>query len=175
MATKEIAKPVLATDVVLFAHPEKDASQDAYVLLVQRKYPPFQGCWVLPGGHVEENEPLATAAVRELEEETGVHLDQSEITQFQTFGDPGRDPRGWTVSVAYVGMIKELFPVQGADDAEKAQWFPMKELPPLGFDHAKIISFAAEKLVGVNYAENNYVAENNAENNYDVINANGAK
>lgn len=115
------------------------------VLLIQRKAEPFEGAWALPGGFVEENEPLIDAARRELKEETAVV--QGDLEQLHTFGDPGRDPRGWTVSVAYLARVqpKELKPVAG-DDARAVAWFDLNDLPPLAFDHADILARVRTRL-----------------------------
>lgn len=97
----------------------------------------------MPAGFVNKDEPLEAAARRELEEETGLISD--ELRQVKAFGDPGRDPRGWTVSIAFVGFVSsERQETKGADDAKEARWFPLDQLPALAFDHDKIISAALE-------------------------------
>ena len=99
--TYDFPRPALTADVVLFAGPAEDLS----VLLIRRGRPPFRGQWALPGGFVDEGERVIDAARRELLEETGIAWDE-DLLQVGTFGDPGRDPRGWTASViwaAYVG------------------------------------------------------------------------
>ena len=129
-------KPIMAADVVLFSH-------DQEVLLIQRKYEPFQGQWALPGGHVEKDERLHEAATRELEEETGVYVPLTSEDQVGTFGNPGRDPRGWTVSVAFSACVeKSAFDPTAASDAVKTEWFPLNNLPELAFDHKDIIAKA---------------------------------
>lgn len=75
------------------------------VLLVLRKNAPCKGAWALPGGFVDELEPLRRAAERELQEETSVDPSKVLLSQFGTFGDPGRDPRGWTVTVGYASLV----------------------------------------------------------------------
>lgn len=110
-----------------------------HVLLIQRKHPPFQGGWALPGGFVNEGEKLLDAAHRELLEETGIVLKQ--LVPFGTYGDPGRDPRGWTVTVAYLGIVDcNQVNTQAGDDAASLQWFPLNNLPNLAFDHDRIIA-----------------------------------
>jgi len=113
--------------------------------LIRRKKEPFAGSWALPGGFVDENERLFDAAQRELEEETGISV--ADLEQLYTAGDPGRDPRGWTVSVAYLAQVHpdRLRPV-AADDAEAVSWFPLDDLPQLAFDHAKILARARARL-----------------------------
>lgn len=115
------------------------------VLLIQRKDAPFAGSWALPGGFVEENEPLDDAARRELKEETGV--EGVELTQLGAFGDPGRDPRGWTVTIAYLARVRpgDVEPI-AADDAVDAAWFSLVELPPMAFDHADILEQVRRRL-----------------------------
>jgi 8-oxo-dGTP diphosphatase len=115
------------------------------ILLIQRKADPFQGKWALPGGFVDENERLIDAACRELREETGV--EQCDLEQLHTFADPGRDPRGWTVSVAFLALVEadQLKAIAG-DDAAAVDWFRLAELPPLAFDHADILARVRARL-----------------------------
>jgi 8-oxo-dGTP diphosphatase len=110
------------------------------LLLVQRKYPPFTGEWALPGGFVEEGEQVVDAAPRELAEETGLRA--GSLRLLGVYDTPGRDPRGWTVSVAYVATLEEEVLVRGADDARDARWFQSNALPKLAFDHALIVDDA---------------------------------
>jgi 8-oxo-dGTP diphosphatase len=129
----EFPRPSLTVDVAVVTR-----GASPRVLLIQRRKPPFAGAWALPGGFVDENEPLEAAARRELQEETGLTVD--ELTQLGTYGDPGRDPRGWTVSVAYWTRVDESSAhAVAADDAMAASWYPLDALPPLAFDHAKIL------------------------------------
>lgn len=114
------------------------------VLLIRRKHEPFAGAWALPGGFVDQDEPLETAARRELREETGLEVDQLE--QMQAFGDPGRDPRGWTVSIAFVARVDPNTSATAGDDAAEAAWHPLEQLPPLAFDHGKVLAFARRWL-----------------------------
>ena len=129
-------RPMLTVDVVALAA----AAQAPRVLLIQRANPPFQGSWALPGGFVEEGEQVAQAAPRELREETGLQVDSLEL--LGVYDTPGRDPRGWTVSVVYLARVHEAGEVAGADDASEARWFPAAELPVLAFDHALILADA---------------------------------
>jgi len=131
----------------LVGGPARNDTPDAapWVLLIQRKADPFRGKWALPGGFVDENERLVDAARRELKEETG--LDQADVEPLHTFGDPGRDPRGWTVSVAYLARVwaEQLAPAAG-DDAAAVDWFPLDAPPPLAFDHADILARVRHRL-----------------------------
>jgi 8-oxo-dGTP diphosphatase len=115
------------------------------VLLIRRKKDPFAGTWAFPGGFVNECEKIADAARRELREETG--SDVGEIEQLYTAGDPGRDPRGWTVTVAFLARVgaDQLKPV-AADDADAVGWFPVDDPPPLAFDHAMILGRARARI-----------------------------
>lgn len=116
------------------------------VLLIQRKNDPFKDQWALPGGFVDENEDLETAAIRELYEETGVKV--SAMEQVQAFGDPGRDPRGHTISIAFLSRIFCEEDLNPADDAKDAKWFPIEKLHEmdLAFDHDEIINVAQQFL-----------------------------
>lgn len=140
--TYDFPRPALTADVVLFAgHPE-----DLSVLLIRRGRPPFQGQWALPGGFVDEGERVVDAARRELLEETGIAWDEN-LLQVGAFGDPGRDPRGWTASVvwaAYVGH--EPLAASGSDDAEAAEWFSVGDTPPLAFDHDDVLEEALARI-----------------------------
>lgn len=91
------------------------------------------------------DESLMESALRELKEETGIVL--SKLEQIHTFGDPGRDPRGRTISVAFAGFVPKELPAFAADDAAKAAWFPVDQLPELAFDHAEIIRVAIESKI----------------------------
>jgi 8-oxo-dGTP diphosphatase len=115
------------------------------VLLIRRGKEPFAGSWALPGGFVDENERLADAARRELEEETGVKV--HDLEQLYTAGDPGRDPRGWTVSVVFLARADpKKLKAKAADDAADVKWFALDDLPPLAFDHAMILGRARARL-----------------------------
>jgi 8-oxo-dGTP diphosphatase len=116
-----------------------------HVLLVQRGAPPFAGRHAVPGGFVHEDESLEAAARRELAEETGVR--DVYLEQLYTFGDPGRDPRGRVVTVAYFALIAaDRAALQAGTDAIDAQWFPVARLPALAFDHGRIVAYALERL-----------------------------
>ena len=138
--TYEYPRPAVTVDVILATREVRPR-----VLLIQRKKDPFAGAWALPGGFVEENEKLAEAARRELKEETS--LDIAEIEQLYTAGDPGRDPRGWTISVVYLARVnaKDLKPM-AADDAKAVGWFPLDKLPKLAFDHAMLLARARARI-----------------------------
>lgn len=138
--------PALTVDgVVLHRQPQGMAGDSFSVLLIERGQDPFKGRYALPGGFVEYGEDIDDAIDREIEEETG--LTGLPFRQFRTFGAPGRDPRGHTVSVVYVAVIIGEPPVVvGGDDAASADWFPLNRLPDLAFDHSRILSRAVDAL-----------------------------
>lgn len=131
-------RPAVTADLVILAvnanHPK--------VLLIQRAHEPFMGMWALPGGFVDENEDVANTASRELKEETG--LEGLELKQIGAFGKPFRDPRGHTISIGFMAVLPEVVKVTAGDDAAKAQWYFISDLPPLAFDHADILKKALD-------------------------------
>jgi 8-oxo-dGTP diphosphatase len=149
--TYEYPRPAVTVDVVLFTM----RSEDLAVLLVKRGGAPFKGQWALPGGFVNPHERLEQAAARELAEETAVT--GVPLEQIGAFGDPGRDPRGHTVSVAYLAfVIAESHSIEAGDDAADATWMKLHDLAldgtkrrgakALAFDHARIVEVARERL-----------------------------
>ena len=137
----EYARPAVTVDIVVFTVQDDDLK----VLLIQRAQSPFQGTWALPGGFIEIDESLKRAAFRELKEETGVRAGYLE--QMGAFGRPDRDPRGRTITVAYVAlMAPDKLEIQAASDARDAQLFSMSALPELAFDHLKILGHAHQHL-----------------------------
>lgn len=136
-------RPALTVDTALVTVPSR--SNNAKLLLVKRAKPPFQGAWALPGGFVDEGEALGTAAARELREETGIQ--SSRLAQVGAFGEPGRDPRGWTVSILYSAIVlPEEANSSAGDDAKEADWFDVNDLPPLAFDHGQLTGAAFANL-----------------------------
>ena len=123
------------------------------VLLIERGDEPFKGCWAFPGGFMNMDETTEQCAIRELEEETGLHI--SEVHQIGACSKVDRDPRGRTVTVVYLAIVDEPITVKGQDDAAKAQWFPLSafldkpsgkaERPELAFDHDEILPDAVKK------------------------------
>jgi 8-oxo-dGTP diphosphatase len=138
MEDGDYPRPMLTADVVVLA----GAVETPRVLLIQRGNPPFAGSWALPGGFVEQGEQVAEAAPRELAEETGLRVDAVALELLGIYDTPGRDPRGWTVSVVYIARVPGESAVAGADDAGDARWFAVEELPELAFDHALILADA---------------------------------
>src|SRR5947209_2842351 len=138
--TYEYPRPAVTVDVVIVTQEGRPR-----VLLIRRKHDPFAGAWAIPGGFVDPGETLAAAAARELREETGV--EHVSLEQLAAFGDPGRDPRGWTVSVAFLAQVPADTAATASDDAAAVGWHLLDELPrPLAFDHDKILARARARL-----------------------------
>lgn len=136
----EHPRPALTVDIVL-VHRNADEIE---VLLIKRARDPFRGQWAFPGGFVDKDESLEDAAARELNEETG--LLGIRLEQIGAFGDPGRDPRGHTVSVVFAGVLEDRAVVIGADDASEAAWHSALEPPNLAFDHNKILGITIDRI-----------------------------
>lgn len=131
--------PAVTTDCVIFGF---DGSE-LQVLLIERGIEPFKGKWAFPGGFLNMDGTAGEGALRELKEETG--LENAYIEQFNTYSDPGRDPRERVITIAHYALVR-IQEVKGGDDAAKAQWFPIDEVPQLAFDHDKILRDAMRKL-----------------------------
>ncbi|MEV6926627.1 NUDIX domain-containing protein [Dactylosporangium sp. NPDC051485] len=114
------------------------------VLLIRRAAAPFEGDYALPGGSVLQHEDLLHAAARELEEETGVG-GAGHLEQLGTYGAPDRDPRGRVVTVAYLALLPDAPAPRAGSDAAAAEWRPFASLPPLAFDHARILAGGVER------------------------------
>jgi 8-oxo-dGTP diphosphatase len=133
MYTYKYPRPALTVDALVYVKGKSTIS----VLLIQRGIEPFKGKWALPGGFVNMDELLETACKRELEEETGLQVEQ--MTQFKTYDAIDRDPRHRTISVVFSAQLPEKLKVMGNDDAANAQWFSIKNLPEMAFDHWEIL------------------------------------
>jgi 8-oxo-dGTP diphosphatase len=136
----ELSRPALTADAIVIA----GAGADARVLLIRRGNEPFAGRWALPGGFVDEYEQLEAAARRELAEETGLQV--GALEQLHAYDTPGRDPRGWVVSIAFIARVGEAASVAGGDDADEARWFALDALPALAFDHDRVLADLASYL-----------------------------
>ncbi len=130
--TYEYPRPAVTADCIVMTK-EKDPK----VLLIERGHEPFKGCWAFPGGFMNMDETTEQCAIRELEEETGLKV--NEIKQIGAYSKVDRDPRGRTITIAYLALVDKPLPVRGQDDAAKAQWFSIKNLPKLAFDHEDIM------------------------------------
>jgi len=141
--TYDYPRPAVTVDVVIVTRGKKRR-----VLLIRRKLAPFAGSWAIPGGFVNMDESLDDAARRELLEETGVAV--SDLIQLHTFGDPGRDPRGRTISVVYLAVVDadKMKPSAGSDAAEVG-WFSLARPPKLAFDHKDILACARQYLKAI--------------------------
>lgn len=141
--TYKYPKPSVTLDAVVF---RLESDLKISVLLIRRKKDPFGGQWAFPGGFLEIEEDLLPGALRELKEETGLELGSME--QLGAFGTPDRDPRGRTISIAYLELLtNELQQDVKADtDAADADWFKLTKIPSLAFDHQDILIVALERL-----------------------------
>ena len=136
--TYKYPRPAVTADCVVIT-----SEEEPRVLLIERGEEPFKGCWAIPGGFLNMDETTEQCAIRELEEETGLKIDQA--NQIGAYCKVDRDPRGRTISVAYLAIVERPLEVSGEDDAAKANWFPVNALPPLAFDHDEIMADAMMK------------------------------
>ena len=125
--TYKYPRPAVTADCIVITR-----GVEPKVLLIQRGNDPFKGGWAFPGAE--------QCAIRELEEETGLRL--SDVHQIGAYSKVDRDPRGRTITVAYLASIDEPIAVTGQDDAAKAEWWPLSDLPHLAFDHYDILQDA---------------------------------
>lgn len=141
MYTYKYPHPAVTTDCVIFGFDGSSIN----ILLIERGIDPFKGTWALPGGFLDLNETVEEGAKRELHEETNIK--DVYLEQFHVFSAVDRDPRERVLTVAFFALVsKNDFEVIAGDDASKAQWYEWNHLPPLAFDHDKIIRMAREKL-----------------------------
>ena len=133
--TYKYPRPAVTADCIVIT---KEA--DAKVLLIQRGDDPYKGCWAYPGGFMNMDETTEQCANRELEQETGMKV--TGLHQIGAYSKVDRDPRGRTVTVAYLVVIDKPLPVIGQDDAAQAEWWPLSSLPKLAFDHDEIMAEA---------------------------------
>ena len=141
----ELQKINVCVDIVysfmLISEIDQVCTSEEYILLVLRKNPPYQGCWALPGGFVENNETLEQAALRELKEETDCDLESLDLVTIADKVD--RDPRGRTISGVFMTYEEgETLPkIKAGDDASDCYWVKVSELNELNlaFDHKELI------------------------------------
>ena len=133
--TYKYPRPAVTADCIVIAQ-----EPEAKVLLIERADDPYKGCWAFPGGFLNMDETTEQCAIRELEEETGMKV--GVIHQIGAYSKVDRDPRGRTVTVAYLAIVDRSLPVIGGDDAAKAEWWSLTALPKLAFDHDMIMQDA---------------------------------
>ena len=133
--TYKYPRPAVTADCIVITK-----EPDAKVLLIQRGDDPYKGCWAFPGGFMNMDETTEQCAIRELEEETGMKV--TGLHQIGAYSKVDRDPRGRTVTVAYLVVIDKPLPVIGQDDAAQAEWWTLSSLPKLAFDHDDIMADA---------------------------------
>ena len=136
--TYKYPRPAVTADCIVIT-----SEEEPRVLLIERGEEPFKGCWAIPGGFLNMDETTEQCAIRQLEEETGLKIDKA--NQIGAYCKVDRDPRGRTISVAYLAIVERPLEVSGQDDAAKAKWFPVNALPPLAFDHDEIMADAMAK------------------------------
>lgn len=142
MYTYPYPRPAVTVDAIL-------VSPDRSVLLIERGREPYKGNWALPGGFINIDEPLETACRRELEEETGIVV--AELKQFRAYGDVNRDPRHRTISILFYAFTENELIAFAGDDAAKAQWFSIDNLPELAFDHGLILEEFKAEILRINF------------------------
>jgi 8-oxo-dGTP diphosphatase len=152
MPTYRYPRPAVTVDCVVFGMRScggrgigDDGVPCLQVLLVRRGGAPYKGHLALPGGFVGQGESLDAAAARELKEEAGVR--GVYLEQLYTFGEPGRDPRGRVISVAYYALVNpSQHVVTAGSDAAEAAWTPIEAATGLAFDHGQILTMALARL-----------------------------
>ena len=133
--TYKYPRPAVTADCIVITR-----EAEPKVLLIQRGSEPFKGRWAFPGGFMNMDETTEQCAIRELEEETGLQVNN--VIQIEAYSKVDRDPRGRTVTIAYLAILDRPLAVIGQDDAAKAEWWPLSNLPELAFDHDKIMQDA---------------------------------
>ncbi len=130
----------LVSDIVVL----RQAEGSYEVLLAKRAIEPCRGMWTVPGGHLDKGERFDEAAVRELQEETGIT--GILLERIGVFDRPDRDPRWRSVSVAYVGILPKGIIPKVSSEASEFRWWPCGRLPEMGFDHAEIVAAALKRI-----------------------------
>ena len=130
--TYKYTRPAVTADCFVITH-----EAEPRVLLIKRGGEPFKNCWAIPEGFMEMNETTEQCAVRELKEETGIVI--SDIHQIGAYSKVDRDPRGRTISVAYLTITNKAQDAIGQDDVTEAKWWPLTALPNMAFNHDDIM------------------------------------
>ncbi len=141
MYTYPYPRPAVTADCVVIG---QEADGRRQVLLIRRGHEPYKDCWAFPGGFMEMDETLEQCALRELKEETGL-TPTGDLIELKSFSTVDRDPRGRTITVAFL-IETPLTEAKGQDDAAEARWFPLDDLPPLAFDHQEILKVALTRI-----------------------------
>ena len=137
--TYKYPHPAVTTDCVVFGFDGRELK----VLLIERGQPPYKGLWAFPGGFLRMNETAEECAKRELKEETGLEL--GKVRELGTFSDITRDPRERVISIAFYSLARHSA-VKGGDDAAKAKWWAIDDIPHLAFDHDYILRKAMKRI-----------------------------
>lgn len=141
---EDYTAPILTVDGIVFQLSED--KRELQVLLIQRGFEPFKGTFALPGGYNPAGETTKQALDRVLTEKTGVRIAQlGLVEQLYTFDSIKRDPRGHAVSVVYMGLGRDIA-LAPSDTVQNPQFYPVTKLPPLAYDHDKLIAFAHTRL-----------------------------
>ena len=141
--TYKYPRPAVTADCVVITH-----EAEPRVPLIKRGGEPFKDCWAIPGGFMEMNETTEQCAVRELKEETNIVI--SDLHQIGVYSKVDRDPRGRTVSVAYLAITDKAQDAIGQDDAAEVKWWPLTALPKMAFDHDDIMRDAVRLYQNLN-------------------------
>lgn len=143
--TYDWPRPAVTVDIAVFTVEGTLNEMRLKALLVERGRDPFKGSWALPGGFVHEHEDIPAAASRELLEEAG--LSNVFLEQVAAVGTPDRDPRSHTITIVYVALVPaDRHVLHSTGDARAARWFEVNQLPPLAFDHKKLLQMALDHL-----------------------------
>ena len=141
--TYDYPRPAVTVDCVIFGFSENQLK----ILLTKRSIEPYTGSWALPGGFIEMDETADDCSRRKLKEEAG--LEGIYMEQLYTFSTIDRDPRDRVISIAYYALVKSTDRVLHAGTGiADVQWFALKDIPSLAFDHSKIVDIATERLKG---------------------------
>jgi 8-oxo-dGTP diphosphatase len=136
----EHPRPALTADMLVVAG---DPGGERSVLMIRRGGDPFNGMLALPGGFVDVGETVEQAALRELREETGVGLEAADLRLAGVYSQPGRDPRGWTVSVLFRIDLRERPDARHGDDAASVEWVSAADALArpswFAFDHDRML------------------------------------